>query len=161
MAFHARAAVIRLAGGDPHVEGGRDARAARQIVVRQRLFQPVQVVLLQAPADADRGRLVPALVDVSQQGRVAAQRLAHDPHALDVFLGIGPAHAHLHRAVAGRAEGLGLLQQPLHTRVEPQTARGVGRHAGAIAAQQAEQRQVGGTRGEIPAGGVERRERHQ
>src|SRR5438034_2018104 len=100
MALHARAPVIRLAGGDPHVEGRRDAGAAREIVVRQRLLQPVEIVRLESPADPDGGRLVPALVRIRQQRGVATERVAQDAHTLDVFLGIGATHADLHRAMA-------------------------------------------------------------
>ena len=161
MALHARAPVIRLAGGDPHVEGRRDAGAAREIVVRQRLLQPVEIVRLESPADPDGGRLVPALVRIRQQRGVATERVAQDAHTLDVFLGIGATHADLHRAMARGAERLGLLQQLVHALVDPQPARGVRRHARTIAAEEAEQRQVSGARREIPARRIERRQRHE
>src|SRR5207244_3256143 len=53
-----------------------------------------------------------------------------------------------------------LRHQLVDRAMQPETAGGVGRHAVALGAEKAPERQVGGLRGEIPAGGVERAEGH-
>src|SRR5437588_11869430 len=49
---------MRLAADDAHVERGRDALVAGEIVGRHRLLEPVDVVLLELAPHRDRGRRV-------------------------------------------------------------------------------------------------------
>jgi len=85
VALHADAPVVRLPRRDGRGERGGHAGAALQVLVGERLFQPVEVERLEFPSHPDRRGLVPPLIDVGQELHVRAERLAEPSHALHVL----------------------------------------------------------------------------
>src|SRR5439155_23764067 len=76
-------AVVVLARGDRRGQGVGDPGEAGVVVVRGRVLKPEEVIGLDAAPDLDGLVDAPELVDVAHEVDVRADRLAHDPHALD------------------------------------------------------------------------------
>src|SRR5262249_5226969 len=153
-------AVVVLAGGDRRRQRVGDAGHAGIIVVSGRVFEPEEMIGLDAAPDLDRLIHAPELVDVAHEIDVRSDRLAHHAHALDRggHGGLTPA-LHLHLAephVAKPRAGLGEIVDRMRAH---QGSAGV---RGDAVAQAAQQRAYGLAHHlalEVPAGDVDGRER--
>ena len=140
-----RDAVHVFAAG--HRRGQRigDAREPWKVIVRRHVLPPVEVDVLEPPADVDRLMHAPALIDVAHQVDVRADRLAHQARALDLARRRGVARQrelHLHLPEALLHQRRRRLHHVLQRERAHQRAARIGRHALAQAAEQRGQRLV-------------------
>src|SRR5262245_44954808 len=161
--FEQRAAAE--AGELAFAAGERDAGAHREQlelapVVRpaHRLLQPARPQRLEQSRALDRGLEVPGAVHVHHQVALVADHLAHQRHALDVFLERQPADLALEAGVALRLEHLDLVAQLGHVLALAVIGAGdIAWHLAAVATEQPVERQVGDLAHDVPGCDVNRR----
>ena len=155
-------AVVVLAGGDRRGERVGDAGQPRIVVVRGGIFQPVEMIRLDAPADLDGLIHRPELIDVAHEVDVRADGLSHDAHALDRgrHRRLAPA-LHLHLAEPHADEARPRLRQVLHRMRPHESAARIGRHAIAQTTEERAHRLAHGLALDVPARHVDGGERER
>ena len=112
-----------FAANDAEVERVGDARVAGEVVGDDRLLKPVDVVLFELAAHADRGVRVPAHVDVDHDLDVRSERFAHPPHVGEVGVAVVDVRdLHLDRLEPLRDEALRLVDHPVAAEHAPAAA---------------------------------------
>jgi hypothetical protein len=88
---------------DTDRQGLRNAQVAFEVVGRNRLLQPVNVVRLNLPAHLDGDIGGPPLIHIDHDVDVGAKRLAHAAHVVYIAAQVvGVRHLHLDRLIALR-----------------------------------------------------------
>ena len=153
-------AVDVLARGNGHRQRVGDRRQPRIVVVGRRIFQPEEVVRLDARPDVDGLLDPPELVDVAHEVDVVADGLPHHAHALDLARGqrLGAA-LHLHLAEAHALEARAGFGEIVHGMRAHQGPARIGGHAVAMAAEQRGERLAEGLALDVPQRDVHRGER--
>ncbi len=170
---------LGLVAGDRCGERIGDPRAAVDVVGRDRLLDPVELIGLERAAHFDRERRAPGAVDVDHQLRVRAQRAAYRRNPRDVLFGVGLAQLgmidqmaqmglrrriapdlHLHAVEAAGAVAFGLAGKIVdRLAFLVKAAAGIGLDPLAAAAEKAIERQPGDLAGDVPERDVDAADR--
>jgi len=137
--------------------------AVRADVIRvQRLLQPRESQVLEAPGCEARLHEVPFLIGVDHEHRVIADGTPHCLHAPVVLVGVRKAHLHLQRRVSLLEKSQRLVLQLIDGVVEPASMAVIDGNVGASAAAELlPERSTCGLRNDVPQGDVHGRLGHR